>query len=62
MPAFINLQQYYAEKFSCERVAEMPEIDLRWRNKVVGLRAPRTTVRARRSRRRKAPIGSTPIR
>src|SRR3978361_987845 len=30
MPAFINLQQYHAEKFLCERVAEMPEIDLRW--------------------------------
>jgi 3-(3-hydroxy-phenyl)propionate hydroxylase len=37
MPAFINLQQYYAEKFLYERVAEMPRIDLRWRNKVVGL-------------------------
>src|SRR5437660_8692822 len=24
MPAFINLQQYYAEKFLCERVAGMP--------------------------------------
>ncbi|GAC1333727.1 MAG: FAD-dependent oxidoreductase [Beijerinckiaceae bacterium] len=37
MPAFINLQQYYAEKFLCERAAEMPGIDLRWRNRVVGL-------------------------
>jgi 3-(3-hydroxy-phenyl)propionate hydroxylase len=37
MPAFINLQQYYAEKFLCARVEEMPRIDLRWRNKVVGL-------------------------
>jgi 3-(3-hydroxy-phenyl)propionate hydroxylase len=37
MPAFVNLQQYYAEKFLCERVAEMVRIDLRWRNKVVGL-------------------------
>ena len=37
MPAFINLQQYYAELFLVERAAELPGIDLRWRNKVVGL-------------------------
>jgi 3-(3-hydroxy-phenyl)propionate hydroxylase len=45
MPAFINLQQYYAEKFLCERVAEMPAIDLRWRNKVVGLQPANDHVR-----------------
>jgi 3-(3-hydroxy-phenyl)propionate hydroxylase len=45
MPAFINLQQYYAEKFLCERVAEMPRIDLRWRNKVVGLQPANDHVR-----------------
>jgi 3-(3-hydroxy-phenyl)propionate hydroxylase len=45
MPAFINLQQYHAEKFLCERVAEMPEIDLRWRNKVVGLQPANDHVR-----------------
>lgn len=37
MPAFINLQQYYAEAFLVDRVNELPQIDLRWRNKVVGL-------------------------
>ena len=37
MPAFINLQQYYAEAFLVDRVQELPQIDLRWRNKVVGL-------------------------
>ncbi|MBN9587327.1 MAG: FAD-dependent oxidoreductase [Afipia sp.] len=37
MPAFINLQQYYAEAFLVDRVGELPQIDLRWRNKVVGL-------------------------
>jgi 3-(3-hydroxy-phenyl)propionate hydroxylase len=37
MPAFINLQQYYAEAFLVERVQELHQIDLRWRNKVVGL-------------------------
>ena len=36
-PAFINLQQYYLEAYLVERVAELPLIDLRWRNKVVGL-------------------------
>ncbi|MEA2832045.1 MAG: 3-(3-hydroxy-phenyl)propionate hydroxylase [Methylobacteriaceae bacterium] len=45
MPAFINLQQYHAEKFLCERVGEMPEIDLRWRNKVVGLQPANDHVR-----------------
>src|SRR6201995_4175836 len=36
-PAFINLQQYYAEAYLVGRVDELPGIDLRWRNKVVGL-------------------------
>jgi 3-(3-hydroxy-phenyl)propionate hydroxylase len=34
MPAFINLQQYYVEGHLVERVAELPIIDLRWRNRV----------------------------
>jgi 3-(3-hydroxy-phenyl)propionate hydroxylase len=37
MPAFINLQQFYAEAYLVERAAQLPEIDLRWRNKVVAL-------------------------
>ncbi len=37
MPAFINLQQYYAEAYLVDRVQELPAIDLRWRNKVIGL-------------------------
>jgi 3-(3-hydroxy-phenyl)propionate hydroxylase len=36
-PAFINLQQYYAEAYLVDRVSELPTIDLRWRNKVIGL-------------------------
>jgi 3-(3-hydroxy-phenyl)propionate hydroxylase len=36
-PAFINLQQFYAEAYLVDRVGELPEIDLRWRNKVTGL-------------------------
>src|SRR5438309_4052664 len=36
-PAFINLQQFYAEAYLVDRVRELPAIDLRWRNKVIGL-------------------------
>ncbi len=36
-PAFINLQQFYAEAYLVDRVQELPGIDLRWRNKVIGL-------------------------
>src|SRR5437868_281554 len=36
-PAFINLQQFYAEAYLVDRVAQLPSIDLRWRNKVSGL-------------------------
>src|SRR5664279_4299947 len=38
MPAFINLQQYYAESYLVDRVQQLPDIDLRWRNKVSALR------------------------
>lgn len=38
MPAFINLQQYYAEQYLVERAADFPDlIELRWNNKVTGL-------------------------
>src|ERR1700712_3864654 len=37
MPAFINLQQYYAEAYLVDRARELPAIDLRWRNKVTAL-------------------------
>ena len=36
-PAFINLQQFHAEAYLVDRVGELAGIDLRWRNKVVGL-------------------------
>jgi 3-(3-hydroxy-phenyl)propionate hydroxylase len=36
-PAFINLQQFYAEAYLVDRVEELSAVDLRWRNKVVGL-------------------------
>ena len=38
MPAFINLQQYYVEEYLVERCRDFPElIDLRFKNKVVGV-------------------------
>jgi 3-(3-hydroxy-phenyl)propionate hydroxylase len=38
MPAFINLQQYYAEEYMVDRVRELDDrIELRWKNRVVGL-------------------------
>ncbi|NLD70210.1 MAG: FAD-dependent oxidoreductase [Limnobacter sp.] len=36
-PAFINLQQYYCEGYLAERIAQLPLIDLRWKNRVVGV-------------------------
>ncbi|MCF8466525.1 MAG: FAD-dependent oxidoreductase [Sneathiella sp.] len=37
MPAFINLQQYYAEEYLVDRVNDFPDfIDLRWLSKVTG--------------------------
>jgi 3-(3-hydroxy-phenyl)propionate hydroxylase len=38
MPAFINLQQYYAEEYLVDRARELEDrIELRWSNRVVGL-------------------------
>jgi 3-(3-hydroxy-phenyl)propionate hydroxylase len=34
-PAFVNLQQYYVEGYLAERAAQLPLVDLRWRNEVV---------------------------
>ncbi len=36
-PAFVNLQQYYVEGYLFERAAREPNIELRWKNRVVGL-------------------------
>jgi 3-(3-hydroxy-phenyl)propionate hydroxylase len=38
-PAFINLQQYYVEGHLAERAAELPNIEIRWKNKVVSVEA-----------------------
>jgi len=37
MPAFINLQQFYLEKALVDRALELKTLDLRWKNRVVGL-------------------------
>jgi 3-(3-hydroxy-phenyl)propionate hydroxylase len=37
MPAFINLQQYYAEKFLVDRALQLDAVDLRWRNRVTDI-------------------------
>ncbi len=36
-PAFINLQQYYVEGYLAQRAAELPLIEMRWKNKVSGV-------------------------
>ena len=36
-PAFINLQQYYVEQYLAERAAELPNLDIRWSNKVIAI-------------------------
>ena len=38
MPAFINLQQYYAEEYLVDRARELEDrIELRWKNRVAGI-------------------------
>ncbi len=37
MPAFVNLQQYHFEAAAVAAAQDDPRIDLRWRNKVVGV-------------------------
>jgi len=36
-PAFINLQQYYAEAYLAVRAAELPNLEIRWHNSVAGI-------------------------
>ena len=36
-PAFINLQQYYVEGYLCDAVLQQPNIDMRWKKKVVAV-------------------------
>ena len=36
-PAFVNLQQYYVEGYLLERASELPNLEIRWKNRVTGL-------------------------
>jgi 3-(3-hydroxy-phenyl)propionate hydroxylase len=36
-PGMVNLQQYYLEEFLVTRAQQLPNIDLRWKNKVVSV-------------------------
>src|SRR6516164_4239782 len=36
-PAFINLQQYYVEGYLLDRARQLPNLEIRWKNKIVGL-------------------------
>lgn len=38
-PAFINLQQYYCEAYLVERCLQLPNIEIRWGNKVTSIEA-----------------------
>ena len=44
-PAFINLQQYYAEAFLAVRAAELPNIEIRWQNTVAEIEQTEAGVR-----------------
>ena len=46
-PAFINLQQYWVEQILVERCLGLPQAELRWQNKVVGVtpRSDRVAIR-----------------
>ncbi|MGH8780019.1 FAD-dependent oxidoreductase [Paraburkholderia sp.] len=37
-PAFVNLQQYYVEGYLLERASELPNLEIRWKNRVTGIR------------------------
>lgn len=37
-PAFINLQQYYLEEYMVDRIRELDGLELRWKNRVTGVR------------------------
>ena len=36
-PAFINLQQYYAEAYLAEKACALPNLEIRWKNNVIAL-------------------------
>ncbi len=44
-PAFINLQQYYLEWYLVDRIYELGMVELRWKNKLLDLKASNDHVR-----------------
>lgn len=36
-PAFVNLQQFHVEAFLLERACQLPNLEIRWRNRVTGI-------------------------
>jgi 3-(3-hydroxy-phenyl)propionate hydroxylase len=46
-PAFINLQQYWTEQILVERLADLPQAQLRWQNKVIGVTPKRDHIALR---------------
>jgi len=43
-PAFVNLQQYYAEEYLIDQLSEQPEAELRWQSEVVHVDSARDGV------------------
>ncbi|MBV8627536.1 MAG: FAD-dependent oxidoreductase, partial [Paraburkholderia sp.] len=43
-PAFINLQQYYVEGYLLDRARQLPNLEIRWKSKVVGLQQDEAAV------------------
>ncbi len=43
-PAFINLQQYYVEGYLLERAQDLPNLEIRWKNRVAGAAQSRDEV------------------
>ena len=43
-PAFINLQQYYVEGYLLERAQDLPNLEIRWKNRVAGVAQSRDEV------------------
>jgi 3-(3-hydroxy-phenyl)propionate hydroxylase len=43
-PAFINLQQYYAEAYLAQKAYSLPNLEIRWKNNVVALEQDRAGV------------------
>ncbi|MBL8550572.1 MAG: FAD-dependent oxidoreductase [Hyphomonadaceae bacterium] len=46
-PGFINLQQFYLEEYLLDALAAFPNVDIRWRNEVIGVEQRRDHVEVR---------------